>query len=69
MTHSQANNSELANTLGNLVNRATNLTAKYCGGVVPVVACALLATFDLIAAHTFLLFSCLCSCQLTRTAF
>lgn len=29
------NNSDLADTLGNLAHRATNLTKKYCGGVVP----------------------------------
>ena len=28
-------NSDLADTLGNLVHRATNLCGKYCGGVVP----------------------------------
>ena len=28
-------NSELADILGNLVNRVVNLIQKYCGGVVP----------------------------------
>ena len=28
-------NAELADTLGNLVHRATNLTTKYCGGMIP----------------------------------
>lgn len=31
------NNSDLAHILGNLVHRATNLTQKYCDGVVPTV--------------------------------
>lgn len=31
-------NSELADVIGNLVNRVVNLCHKYCGGVVPDVA-------------------------------
>jgi len=39
-------NAELADTLGNLMHRASNITQKYCGGLVPNVPAA--PSFDLI---------------------
>ena len=42
----QMHNAELADALGNLMHRATNITQKYCGGVVPDVTAE--ATFDVL---------------------